>query len=85
MKALREAALWLAVYGSVAGVGWSLHAWEATGRDATTALQILGQQQTLQCATGVDASAGSSVVASCDALRASPEPALINAGQVGLD
>ena len=84
MKAFREAALWLAVFGSVAGVSTSLRAWEAAGPGATDALQGIVHQASLACATSTDPSLGSDATAVCAAGNASGEPALIGAGQVGL-
>lgn len=70
MKALREGALWLAVFGSVAGFSWSLHEWEAADRQATA------------CVSGV---ATQEMRPQCDGAPALGEPAVLRAGQVGLD
>jgi hypothetical protein len=84
MKVLKEAALWVAVFGSVAGVSWSLHEWEAAGRGAMPPLHGLGQQDSA-CATGGDAPGAKTLQALCGAARAPGDPAVIRPGQIGID
>jgi len=83
MNLWKEAALWLAVFGSVAGVGWSLHEWERVERGATTSLP--GAGASLECAADAAASPRRQWRAYCGARPAFGAPAVIRFGDVGMD